>query len=113
MHRLVETNGKYEMLKYRLQDVLEMKYSRRKKPLQSIMRWLLDRPIKNPNLHLLSAFALEDVLVVIQSRDSKQVRQVCFLNADKQSFRILRVNFTERVNANGHVLSPRSKWHED
>ena len=77
---------KDSMLEYRLTDLLEMSYSKRKKVLDKVKRKLLSRPIKDMNLYPLSTFALEDTLVVIQDGHPKQIKELYLLDRDKESF---------------------------
>ena len=89
---MMKSKRKNELLDYRLTDVLEMNFSKDQKTLRAVKRKLLHRPIKDSNLYSLPSFILEDVLVVIQDGDLKEIKQLYLLNAHKESLRKFEID---------------------
>ena len=84
------------MLKYCLADALEINYSRQKRVVETVLKKLLKRPIKDFNLYPFRSFALEDALVVIQDGNGRQPRELYLLDALKGSFRIYSIDGRSR-----------------
>ena len=92
---MIKTKEKNKLLEYCLTDVLEMNYPGDQKAVQNIKGKLLARPIKDPNLYTPPSFILEDVLVVIQNgnfKDIKDIKEVFFLRSDPKSFKAVKIS---------------------
>ena len=76
----------WDSLEYRLTDVLEMHYSKDGRVLRRITEKLLRQRIQDSNLYLLTCFALEGALVVIQNGSRKPLRELYLLNPKSRSF---------------------------
>lgn len=83
-------------LNYQLTDVLEMHFSKKYEVIKTIKDVLLNRPIKDFNLHALFSFALEDALVVIREGDFNGIRRLYLLNSSAEMHKTYCLHLIDR-----------------
>lgn len=83
-------------LNYQLTDVLEMHFSKKQNVIGTIKNILLDRPIKDFNLHALFSFVLEDALVVIREGDFNGIKRLYLLNSSRETHQTYCIHLLHR-----------------